>query len=89
MNKAQLVEQLAQERNITKKEAQSCVEAVFGAIEKALCAGDVVKIGGFGNFCVKQRAAREAKNPVTKAPVKVPASKKVAFKQSQALKEKL
>ena len=89
MNKVQLAEQLAQKRKTTKKEAGEWVEAVFATIQKSLVKGEVVKISGFGNFTVKKRAARMAKNPITKAPVKVPASKKVAFKQSQALKEKL
>ncbi len=89
MNKAELIEKVAEKRNVTKKEANVCIDTVFEVIAKALANGDEVKISGFGNFKVKKIAARTAKNPMTKEIVKVPASKKVAFKQATALKEML
>jgi nucleoid DNA-binding protein len=89
MNKVQLAEHLAEKAGSTKKEALAWVELVFTSIEKALVKGEPVKLSGFGNFTVKNRPARIAKNPVTRKEVKVPASRKVSFKASELLKEKL
>ncbi len=87
MNKAQLVECVALEANLTKKVAAEAVDAVFTVMTKALKEGDTVKLVGFGNFTPKKRAARTARNPMTGEDVYVPESKTVTFKASKALKE--
>lgn len=89
MNKVQLAEKLAQEKRTTKKEANEWVDAVFALIEETLRKGDVVKISGFGRFAAKDVAAKTVINPSTKIKSQIPASKKVAFKQSEKLKNSL
>ncbi|MCK9198308.1 DNA-binding protein HU [bioreactor metagenome] len=88
MNKVQLAEKIAEKENFTKKAALELVDIVLDQITEALLAGEPVKLSGFGNFSVKEKPARLAKNPITKATVKVPASKKVSFKPSELFKEK-
>jgi DNA-binding protein HU-beta len=89
MNKVQLAEKLAQERKTTKKEANEWVEAIFQTMEKTLKKGEIVKISGFGRFTVKNVAAKVVKSPNSDKMIHVPASKKVAFKQSEKLKASL
>jgi DNA-binding protein HU-beta len=89
MNKAELILEVAEKAELQKKEAEAAVEALLGLVEKALVAGDEVKISGFGIFEVKHRAARAGTNPSTGKKIKIPASKAVAFKPSKALKEKI
>ena len=88
MNKAQLIEAVAQGTN-TKKEAQMAVEAVFGAIKGSLKKKDPVAISGFGTFKVKQTKARQGRNPKTGETIQIPAKKKVAFRASKELKESI
>ena len=88
MNKAQLVEVIAQTTN-TKKEAQTAVETVFDAIKGSLKKKDPVAISGFGTFKVKQTKARQGRNPKTGETIQIPAKKKVAFRASKELKELL
>ena len=63
------------------------VNAVFDVAAEALAAGEPVQIAGFGNFKVKDRAARAARNPRTGEAMEIAASKAVAFQPSKALKE--
>ena len=85
MNKADLINALAEQNGITKKEAEKAVSGMISLICDALKQGDKVQIMGFGSFEVKERAARTAVNPSTK--VDIPASKTVAFKSGKALKD--
>lgn len=87
MNKADLINALAEKNGITKKEAEKAVSAVLDIIEGALKAGDKVQIMGFGSFEVKTRAARTGKNPATGAAIEIPASKAIVFKAGKALKD--
>ncbi len=89
MNKIELVEEVAVEARLTKKDAGAAVEAVFAAIEKALVKGEEVKISGFGSLVVKERKAREGVNPANGAKIQIPAAKTVALKPSKVLKEKV
>ena len=88
MNKAQLIEAVAQGTN-TKKEAQMAVESVFDAIKGSLKKKDPVAISGFGTFKVKQTKARQGRNPKTGETIQIPAKKKIAFRASKELKELL
>ncbi len=87
MNKATLVEIVAESAGIKKKEADTAVSAVFAAIENELATGGKVQIAGFGSFKVKERSARVGRNPKTKEEINIPASKVPAFVAGKSLKE--
>ena len=86
-NKAQLIETVAEKTGLTKKDATVAVDAVFGSIQDFLEEGDKVQLIGFGNFEVRERAARKGRNPQTGAEIEIPASKVPAFKPGKALKD--
>lgn len=85
-NKAQLIESVA-EKGFTKKDATVAVDSVFSSIQNFLKNGEKVQLIGFGNFEVRQRAARKGRNPQTGAEIQIPASKVPAFKPGKALKD--
>ena len=89
MNKGELIASVAEKAGVPKSTADAVVNAVFGAITDALKDGDKVALVGFGNFEVKDRAAREGRNPAPGETITIEASKSVAFKASKALKESL
>jgi DNA-binding protein HU-beta len=86
MNKAELINEVAKVVCV-KKEAAAAVDAVFGAIKKALKKGNKVAIAGFGTFGVAKRAARKARNPQTGALIKVKAKKVPKFTAGKAFKD--
>lgn len=90
MNRAELVDALAERMEMTRREAGDVVAALFnpteGVIAKALKKGDVVSLTGFGAFGVRKRSARTARNPQTGEPIKVAATKVPAFKAGASLK---
>ena len=87
MNKTQLIEAVAAKADIKKKDAEAAVNAVTEAIAEALKAGDKVQLVGFGTFEVKERAAREGRNPKTGETIKIDASKRPVFSAGKALKD--
>ena len=87
MNKTQLVEAVAAEANLSKKDAEAAVKATFAAIEGALVKGDKVQLIGFGTFETRVRGERTGKNPRTGETVKIAACKAPAFKAGKALKD--
>ena len=87
MNKAGLVEAVHAVLGSTKVQAEEVVDTVFGSIIKTLSKGDEVAIAGLGKFVVKERAAREARNPKTGETVKVPKTKVPKFSAAKALKD--
>ena len=87
MNKTELVAKVAEKAELTKKDAEKAVNAVFASIEEALVKKDKVQMIGFGTFEVKDRAARTGRNPQTGEELKIPASKNPSFKAGKALKE--
>jgi nucleoid DNA-binding protein len=87
MTKTDLIEKLYLEGYCSKKDGETLVNAVFDVIRDALVAGDKVTISKFGTFEVRERSAKECKNPRTGEPVQVAASKAPAFKASKNLKE--
>lgn len=89
MNKQQLVDVVAQNTGMTKKDSVAAVSAILDVITTALASGEDVKITGFGSFEVKTREARTGRNPKTGAPVEIPASKYVSFSAGTVLKEKV
>ncbi len=89
MKKLQLIDAVAAKAQITKKDAAAAVDAVLDVIAEALASGDDVKVTGFGGFEVKERTAREGRNPKTGEKVEIPASKYVSFSAGSTLKEKV
>ena len=87
MNKTELVAALAAKTELSKKDAEKALNAVFETITEALKAGDKVALVGFGTFEAKERPARVARNPRTGEEIKVEASKTPAFKAGKALKD--
>lgn len=87
MNKTELVERVSKITEGTKKEAEKYTNAVFEAITEALKDGDKVQLIGFGNFEVRDRAARKGRNPQTGKEIEIAASKAPAFKPGKQLKE--
>ena len=87
MNKTQLVEAIVEKTGLKKKDAEAAVNAMTDAIAAALKAGDKVQLVGFGTFDVKERAAREGRNPRTGETIKIAASKHPTFTAGKALKD--
>ena len=86
-NKAELVDRVAKKTQLTKKDVSATVQALFETIQEALKAGEKVQVIGFGNFEVRERAARKGRNPQTGKEIKIKASKVPAFKAGKALKD--
>lgn len=89
MTKTQLIEKIAKENDLTKKNVAVVIDAAIAAISASLEKGEAVQIAGFGSFKVKEIKARMGRNPKTKAPVKIAACKRPAFAPSKTLKDKL
>ncbi len=87
MNKTDLVNVVAAEANLSKKDAEAALNATLAAISEALKNGDKVQLIGFGNFEVKDVAAREGRNPKTGETIKIEAAKKPSFSASKVLKD--
>ena len=85
-NKAELIERVAGKTDLTKKEVTATVDALFEVIQEALSDGEKVQVIGFGNFEVRDRAARKGRNPQTGEEIQIAASKVPAFKPGKALK---
>lgn len=79
MNKAQLVEAIALDANMTKVEARKAVDAMIRTTVQALREGERLTLSGLGTFCIQQKAARMGRNPRTGAAVKIPPRKVVKF----------
>lgn len=89
MNKQELINVIAAESGLSKKDAEVALNATIGAINGALKDGDKVQLIGFGTFEVKTVAAHEGRNPATGAAIKIPACKKPVFSASKVLKDAL
>ena len=95
MNKAELVEKIAQKTGLPLRDVRTVVDAVFdpdpamGLIAAELVAGEKVAISGFGTFEARQRKARSGRNPHTGETLDIPATRAPAFKAGKPLKESL
>ncbi|MEO1771938.1 HU family DNA-binding protein [Candidatus Enterococcus ferrettii] len=87
MNKQSLVEKVAEKTGLTKKDATAAVDSLFDSIQDALKDGEKVQVIGFGNFEVRERAARKGRNPQTGEEITIAASKSPAFKAGKQLKD--
>ena len=86
MTKADIVEKIYDKVGFSKKESAELVEMVFDIIKSTLAKGDKIKLAGFGNFVVKEKADRRGRNPQTGDEIIISARKILTFKPSQVLK---
>jgi DNA-binding protein HU-beta len=89
MTKTQLIDKIAKENEMTKKQVAAVVDAWIAAVEETLAAGENIQIAGFGSFAVKNIAAHTGRNPRTNEAVEIPASRRVTFSASKTLKDKV
>lgn len=87
MNKTELIDAMADSADISKAAAGRAFDAAVAAITEALKSGDQVSLIGFGTFSVRERAARQGRNPQTGDVIQIAASKSPAFKAGKALKD--
>ncbi len=88
MTKADLVDVMAKEADITKAAAAMALDAYVDAVTKELKKGGKIGLVGFGTFTVAKRKAREGRNPQTGKAIKIPAKKVVKFKAGKELADK-
>ena len=87
MNKAELVEKVAGEVGLTKKDINNVVDAMTSAITDSLANGEKVTLVGFGTFLVQRRKARQGVNPQTGQKISIPAKDVPKFKPGRSLRE--
>ncbi len=89
LTKADVIEQLSAELGFNKREAKEVVEMFFEQIRESLESGEHVKLSGFGNFELRDKAERPGRNPKTKEEIPISARRVVTFRPGQKLKEKV
>jgi DNA-binding protein HU-beta len=89
MNKTELVKAIAKEADVTIDNANKCLDALTKAITESLTENNNVTLVGFGTFQVKDRSAREGRNPKTGETIQIKASKVPSFKAGKTLKDKV
>ncbi len=87
MNKAEMIEQIAQAAEISKSAAERAIDAMVVAVKSNLKKGNMVTLVGFGTFYVGKRAARTGRNPRTGAEIKIKAARVPKFRAGKALKD--
>ena len=87
MTKADLIDKVATETNLTRKDSDQAIDAVIHAISGALAKGDKVTLVGFGSFEIRERAARKGRNPQTGKEINIATRKVPVFKAGKALKD--
>ena len=87
MNKADMIEQIAQAAEVSKSAAERAVDALISAVKASLRKGDMVTLVGFGTFYVSKRQARSGRNPRTGEALKIAAAKVPKFRAGKALKD--
>lgn len=89
MNKAQLVEKVAELTHTTKQQSEQILDATLEVIQKAVSKGDEVKLVGFGSFSRTTRKARSGRNPKTGASVQIPGGRVPRFKPGKEFKDQV
>lgn len=87
MTKADIVEKIHASTGLSKKDSAAMMESVFAIMKEALEAGEPIKVSGFGNFEVKQKADRKGRNPQTGETITIEARKVLTFKPSTLLRQ--
>lgn len=89
MNKTELIDQIADESDVSKAVAGRALDAMISAVTQTLSEGDQVTLVGFGTFSVRDRAARIGRNPQTGETIQIKAAKVPTFKAGKAFKDAL
>ena len=89
LTKADLIEHLMQQMQLTRQEGRCLVENFFDELSKSLIEGNVIKLSGFGNFELKDKSSRPGRNPKTGEPVAVSARRVVTFKAGQKFRQQV
>ncbi|MCR9172866.1 MAG: HU family DNA-binding protein [bacterium] len=89
MNKAELIDAMAESAGLSKADAKRALDAFVGATADALKKGDRISLVGFGSFSVSERAARTGRNPQTGKEIQIAAKNVVRFKAGSELSEKV
>jgi len=89
VNTSNLIDTVATQTGSSKADAKKTVDAVLSSIADTLASGEEVNLNGFGKFTIKERSAREGRNPKTGEALTIAASKSVGFKVSSTLKNRL
>lgn len=89
MNKAKLINAIADETGLSKKDTEATINSFVNVVSNALAKNDKVQLIGFGTFETRERAARKGKNPQTGEELNIPACIAPAFKAGKTLKEKV
>ena len=87
MNKTELIDEIAKETGLTKKDSEAALKSFVSVVEKKLAEGDDVQIIGFGTFSIGERSERTGRNPKTGETIKIAASKSPKFKPGKAFKD--
>ncbi len=87
MTKAELIEEVSRVVEMTRKDSEIIVEAIFDSVVRSLKSGEKIEIRGFGSFRTRERQSRIGRNPKTGARVDVPAKRIPYFKPSKELKD--
>ncbi|MBM7603058.1 DNA-binding protein HU-beta [Metabacillus crassostreae] len=87
MNKTELINEVASRSELSKKDVTKAVDSVLDVLLNTLKEGDKVQLIGFGNFEVKERAARKGRNPQTGEEIEIAASKVPSFSPGKSLKD--
>jgi integration host factor subunit alpha len=89
MTKADIVGKIFEATDMSKSEAAEAVEAVFNLMKTTLESGESLKLSGFGNFLVKQKADRQGRNPQTGEKITITARQVLSFKPSKLLRDEI
>ena len=89
MNKAELITSMAEKSKLTKKDAELALKALIESVEESLEKGEKVQLVGFGTFEIRERAAREGRNPRTKEVIQIQATTVPVFKAGKEFKDKV
>lgn len=87
LTKADIVEKVYKDAGFSKKEAVTLIELIFSTMKETLAKGEKIKISGFGNFSIRDKAVRTGRNPQTGDSMEISARRVLVFKPSQVLKE--
>jgi DNA-binding protein HU-beta len=87
VNKTELVDQIAQKAELSRRDAEQAVDAALKTIEEQLARGGEITLTGFGKFHVAERGARQGRNPQTGQPIQIAASRVPRFSAGSKLKE--
>ena len=89
MNKSELVDAIAQDTGLSKKDSEAALKSFVENVSNALVKGESVQLIGFGTFSVSERAARSGRNPLSGETITIAASKNAKFKAGKALKDRI